>query len=88
MRMKVHPIWLYFMGYTLLVPGMPIQSNRWQSSIIDCHIFYRLDYYRSVFIDFFGLIIRVLRLIFVCIFDIPLWKLQFVTSIEEYKKQT
>ena len=29
---------------TLLRSGMPIQSNRWQSSIIDCHIFYRLDY--------------------------------------------
>ena len=28
----------------LLWSGMPIQSNRWQLSIIDCHIFYRLDY--------------------------------------------
>ena len=43
--------------------------------------------YHRFFLIVFGLIIRVLRLIFVCIFDIPPWKLQFVTSIEEYQKK-
>ena len=42
------------------------QSNRNNQSII----------YHRFFWIVFGLIIRVLRLIFVCIFDIPPWKLQ------------